>query len=77
LLVNGVLTAVPIVWYNDQHNLSLRIGTIPVEDTLYSMLLLLLTITLYEWFKRKKPLNKKEFHGVNKVSENHAPFLTN
>lgn len=54
LLVNGVLTALPIVTYNNAQNLSVRIGTIPVEDTLYAMLLLLLNITLYEWFKQKK-----------------------
>ncbi len=52
LLVNGVLTALPIVWYNNDQNLSLRISTIPVEDTMYSMLLLLLNITIYEGLKR-------------------------
>lgn len=54
LLVNGVLTALPIVWYDNAYNLSLRIGTIPVEDTMYSMLLLLLNITIYEFLKEKK-----------------------
>lgn len=53
LLVNGVLTALPIVWYNNDQNLSLRIGSIPVEDTMYSMLLLLLNITIYEWLRMK------------------------
>lgn len=32
LLVNGVLTYLPIVWYNDSFNLGLRIVSIPVED---------------------------------------------
>ncbi|WP_192821377.1 lycopene cyclase domain-containing protein [Rufibacter sp. LB8] len=53
LLVNGVLTALPVVWYNNAHNVGLRISTIPVEDTMYSMLMLLLVIILYEGFKQK------------------------
>lgn len=52
LLVNGVLTAIPIVWYDDAYNLGIRLYTIPVEDTLYSMAMLLLTITGYEWLKK-------------------------
>ena len=54
LLVNGVLTAIPIVWYNNNYNLGLRLTTIPIEDTMYSMLMLLLTITVYEYLKRRK-----------------------
>jgi lycopene cyclase domain-containing protein len=52
-VINGFLTALPIVWYNNNHNLSIRLYTIPVEDTLYSMLLLLMTITLYEGLRRR------------------------
>jgi lycopene cyclase domain-containing protein len=40
LLVNGVLTALPVVWYNNAENLGLRLGSIPVEDFAYSMILL-------------------------------------
>ncbi|MGV3539516.1 MAG: lycopene cyclase domain-containing protein [Rufibacter sp.] len=53
LLVNGVLTALPIVWYNNDHNVGKRIYTIPAEDTMYSMLMLLMVILLYEFFKQK------------------------
>lgn len=53
LLVNGVLTAIPIVWYNNAYNVGIRLYTIPVEDTLYSMGMLLLTITPYEWLKKR------------------------
>lgn len=58
LLVNGVLTFLPIVWYNNEYNLGLRIVSIPVEDSLYSMLMLLLTITVYEGLRRRKSVKQ-------------------
>jgi lycopene cyclase domain-containing protein len=54
LLVNGVLTYLPIVWYNNSYNLGLRIVSIPVEDTMYSMLMLLLTVSVYEGLRQRK-----------------------
>jgi lycopene cyclase domain-containing protein len=57
LLVNGVLTgsfiASPIVWYDNTEIIGIRIGTIPVEDSIYGLLLFLLTVTFYEYFKIK------------------------
>ena len=48
-VVNGVLTGSglpePVVWYNDTENFSLRLGTIPIEDTIYN-LGMLLTVAL-------------------------------
>jgi lycopene cyclase domain-containing protein len=49
-IVNGLLTALPVVIYDNTQNLGIRIGTIPVEDFLYSAILLLMNITLYEWY---------------------------
>lgn len=57
LLVNGVLTALPVVWYNNNHNLGIRLTTIPIEDTIYSMVMLLITITAYEYFRRPRKQN--------------------
>lgn len=48
-IVNGVLTGSgipePVVWYNDTQNFGVRLGTIPLEDTVYN-LGMLLTVAL-------------------------------
>ncbi len=61
LLVNGVLTFMPVVSYDPAHNLGIRVKdltgisflNIPIEDSLYSLLLLLMNITIYEIVKSK------------------------
>lgn len=56
-LVNGILTGTgiqdQIVWYNDAENLGIRMGTIPIEDSMYLMLLLLIITTVHEHMKSK------------------------
>ena len=56
-LINGLLTGSfldePVVWYNDAENLGLRIGTIPVEDIFYGMLLLITNVSIFEWLKTR------------------------
>ncbi len=55
-IVNGILTGTgvenPIVWYNNEENLTIRIGTIPIEDIAYTFSLLFPTIMLIECFKK-------------------------
>ena len=53
-ICNGILTGTgpdqPVVWYNDLENLGVRMLTIPVEDTFYGMLLILLNCFFYDVF---------------------------
>jgi len=58
-LINGLLTGIPVVNYNDDENLCIRITTIPIEDSFYSMFLLLINISVYEGLSRfKKPATR-------------------
>lgn len=53
MIVNGILTALPVVIYDNAQNLGIRLHTIPIEDTIYSMMLILMNITFYEHFRNK------------------------
>ena len=53
LIVNGLLTSLPVLIYNDLENLSIRIYTIPIEDTVYGFLMILLNLSVYEPLKKK------------------------
>lgn len=54
LIVNGVLTAMPVLIYNNLENINVRIYTIPLEDLFYGMLQFMLVITIYEYLKSKR-----------------------
>jgi lycopene cyclase domain-containing protein len=62
LMVNGILTAWPVVEYNDAENLGIRIfidgwANIPIDDTIYCLLLLLMNVSLYHYFENRAGVN--------------------
>ncbi len=70
-IVNGALTGSfvqePIVWYNDDENLGIRIGTIPLEDIFYGMLMILLSVSIAErlqWTSTKKALDEGSLNAT-------------
>ncbi|MBN1448990.1 MAG: lycopene cyclase domain-containing protein [Bacteroidetes bacterium] len=60
LVVNGILTALPIVMYSPQAITGLRVITIPIEDFPYMYALVTPTIALYEWLSRRSAGRRKE-----------------
>jgi len=57
-IVNGILTGTgleePVVLYNNTENLGIRLLTIPIEDVVYGLELILLNIFLYQKFLRNQ-----------------------
>lgn len=57
LIVNGILTGSfieqPVVWYNDEENMGVRLGSIPLEDIVYAFLMILLPITIWETLEER------------------------
>jgi lycopene cyclase domain-containing protein len=61
-LVNGVLTSLPVVWYNDAQNMGIRLWTIPLEDAIYLLGLLLPIHLIYHALleRRASPRLRKD-----------------
>ncbi len=63
-IVNGFLTGSwiheEVVWYNNVENLGIRIGTVPIEDSIYALGMLLTVFVLMEKFKEKHPSQSVE-----------------
>jgi lycopene cyclase domain-containing protein len=63
-IVNGILTGSfiedQVVWYNNAENLGIRMGTIPVEDSIYAYTMILCNLFFTELFVKK-------FHKTNEI----------
>ena len=59
-IVNGILTGsmidAPIVWYNDDENLGVRLATIPIEDIGYAFSMLFCNLMIFEWLNRNQKI---------------------
>jgi lycopene cyclase domain-containing protein len=53
LIINGVLTGVPVVRYDPGTIIGTRIIYAPVEDLLFGFSLVLFTLTLWVWLGRR------------------------
>jgi lycopene cyclase domain-containing protein len=53
-IVNGVLTALPVVSYSDIDKLNILMFTIPLEDSMYLLVMLMMVIMIYEPLKERK-----------------------
>ncbi len=64
-IVNGILTGTgldeAVVWYNNFENMGIRVLTIPLEDFIYGMLLILLNSAIYKYmeFRNKRVASAK------------------
>lgn len=57
-ICNGILTSKPVLIYNNTRNLSIRLGTIPLEDTVYSFVLVVSCMYFYDYFRVRLAFNK-------------------
>lgn len=51
LILRGILTALPVITFNTEHILNVRLYAVPVEDLGYFFLLHLINITIFEFLR--------------------------
>lgn len=54
LIFNSYLTARPVVLYNPEVMTNIRVGTVPIEDFIYGIILVLGVVIVYEKLEHKK-----------------------
>jgi lycopene cyclase domain-containing protein len=60
LVTNGVLTGLPVVSYNPDRILGLRVVYAPVEDLLFGFAMVTVTLTVWVWAGRLWPSRRDE-----------------
>lgn len=55
LLFDGFITSLPIVSYDDEENMAIRVFRIPIEDFFYCLSLLLNTVLIMDYLKTRRP----------------------
>ena len=62
-MVNGILTGSfiheQVVWYNDLETMGIRVGTVPLEDSIYALTMLITVFVLMEWFEERENRSTK------------------
>jgi lycopene cyclase domain-containing protein len=81
VIVNGLLTGTgldaPVVWYNPEHIINLRILTIPVEDIFYGMDLILLNIMIFSLLSARGCQTRKNNRRATTRSTSSYNAITN
>lgn len=69
LLVNGALTgnftASPVVSYHPEEIIGLRVTTIPIEDSVYNLLMLLIVVAVYETWSPTRLYKRPSTQGTS------------
>ena len=52
-LIKGILNTLPVIFYNDEYTLGIRLFSVPVEDFGYFFLLMLINITIFEYLRER------------------------
>ncbi len=53
LIIDGFLTGLPIIIYDPAEHLNMRMGSIPIEDMVYNLLMIGMSVIMYEHLQKK------------------------
>lgn len=71
-IANGILTGKPVVSYDDAENLALRLGTIPVEDFVYSFSMLALAMIVFDYLEVRRASRGVSARSKRGLSDEYA-----
>ncbi len=60
LIISGLLSGLPIIEYNPEYLLNVRLYSIPVENFVSLFLLYLMNVTIYEYLKERRIFNGEQ-----------------